>query len=63
MSSPNAKDFAVEKVNTIKELCNDLKCIENKDIRNYGISKIDYLSDRILEHLEYLEVKENESNE
>lgn len=63
MSSPNAKDFAVEKVNTIKQLCDDLKYTENKELRIFGVEKIKYLANGINEHLEYLDIKENESNE
>lgn len=63
MSSPNAKDFAIEKVNRIKQLCNDLKYAENKELRIWGIQKIETLVLGIEEHLEYLDIKESESNE
>ena len=54
----NAKDFALEKVNEIKQLCNDLKYTENKQLRVMGIERINYLAQGIEEHLEYLDIVE-----
>lgn len=55
-----AKDFAIKKVNEIREICYDLKYINNKELKNEAIDRIDYLSKRILEHLEYLDIKNEE---
>lgn len=63
MSELNAKDFALYKTAEIIQLCNDLKYTENKELRIFGIEKIQKLTEGIEEHLEYLEVKENENNE
>lgn len=58
MNSPNAKDFATEKINEIIEITYDLERINNKELLRSGIKRIQYLADRLSEHLEYLEVKE-----
>lgn len=63
MSSPNAKDFAMNKIKEIIEITYDLDRINNKELLRSGIKRIQYLAERLPEHLEYLEVKENESNE
>ena len=42
-----SKDFALDKVETIKQLCNDLKYMENKELRIIGIEKINYLANGI----------------
>ena len=57
MSKPTAKDFAIDKVNEIKQLCDDLKYADNKELRIFGIDKIRYLAKGIEEHLEYLDIK------
>lgn len=54
----NAKDFALCKTSEIIQLCNDLKYTKNKELRAFGIERIEYLTQRIEEHLEYLEIKE-----
>lgn len=61
MSEPNAKDFALEKASKIKQLCNDLKYAENKELRIWGIQKIETLALGIEEHLEYLDIKKIEA--
>lgn len=58
MSSPNAKDFATNKINEIIEITYDLDRINNKELLRAGIKRIQYLATRLPEHLEYLEVKE-----
>ena len=54
----NAKDFALAKISEIKQLCDDLKYAENKELRIFGIAKIYQLAKGIEEHLEYLEIVE-----
>ena len=54
-----AKDFALDKVKEILEICGDLHYIENKELRIKGIMQIEKLANGIAEHLEYLEVIEN----
>ena len=39
--SLNAKDFALCKTSEIIQLCNDLKHTENKELRIFGIEKIE----------------------
>lgn len=63
MSSPNAKDFAMNKIKEIIEITYDLDRINNKELLRSGIKRIQYLAERLPEHFEYLEVKENENNE
>lgn len=58
MGELTAKDFAIDKVEEIRQLCSDLKYIENKQLRIIGIERIEYLAKGILEHLEYLELKD-----
>lgn len=60
MNSPNAKDFASDKVKEIIGLTYDLDRINNKELLRAGIKRIQYLAERLPEHLEYLEVKEVE---
>ncbi len=62
MNSPNAKDFATEKIKEIIEITYDLERINNKELLRSGIKRIQYLADRLPEHLEYLEVKEEEKD-
>lgn len=63
MNSPNAKDFAMNKIKEIIEITYDLDRINNKELLRSEIKRIQYLAERLPEHLEYLEVKENESDE
>lgn len=58
MKSPNAKDFATDKIKEIIEITYDLDRIKNKELLRAGIKRIQYLAERLPEHLEYLEVKE-----
>lgn len=60
MSETNCKDWAIEKANEIKEICSDLKYGCNKQLKIIGLERIDYLASGILEHLEYLDIKESE---
>lgn len=62
MEEPNAKTFARDKLYRIIELCADLKYANDKELRIYGIEKINELANRTLEHLEYLEIKEIEED-
>ena len=57
-----AKDFAMSKVLEIEQLCQELKYINNKELRIFGIERINKLAEGIEEHLEYLEVI-NDKNE
>ena len=59
MGELTAKNFARDKANNIIELCDDLKYLENRELRIYGIEKIQKLAYGILEHLEYLDIKED----
>jgi hypothetical protein len=58
MRELTAKNFAQDKATEIIELCDDLKCINNKELKILGIEKIQKLAYGILEHLEYLDIKE-----
>lgn len=60
--SLTAKDFALYKTSEILQLCNDLKYAENKELRIFGIEKIEKLTKGIEEHLEYLEVVKGADN-
>lgn len=55
----NAKDFALIKISEIIQICDDLKYIENKELRIFGMEKIQKLAKGIEEHLEYLDIKKN----
>ena len=59
MSETNCKDWAIEKTNEIIQICNDLKYIDNKQLRVLAINRIEYLASRILEHVDYLDLKES----
>lgn len=59
MGELTAKKIAQDKANNIIELCDDLKYAENRELRIYGIEKIQKLAYGILEHLEYLDIKED----
>ena len=59
MGELTAKNFAQDKANNIIELCDDLKYAKNRELRIYGIEKIQKLAYGILEHLEYLDIKED----
>lgn len=56
----NCKDWAIDEANEIKEICEDLKYVGNKQLKQIGIERINYLASKILEHLVYLEIKESE---
>lgn len=56
----NCKEWTIDKANEIKEICTDLKYSSNKQLKIKGLELIDYLASRILEHLEYLDIKESE---
>ena len=60
--SLNAKDFALGKTSEIIQLCNDVKYIDNKELRIFAIEKIEKLAHGIEEHLEYLEVMKGADN-
>lgn len=60
MGGLTAKDFAIKKAEEIREICDDLKYINNKELKNESIDRIDLLSKRILEDLEYLDIKVEE---
>ena len=59
-NQPNAKTFAQNKINEIIEITYDLENANNKELLRAGIKRIRSLSERLTEHLEYLEVKEEE---
>lgn len=59
-NQPNAKTFAQNRINEIIEITYDLDRINNKELLRAGIKRIQYLAERLSEHLEYLEVKEEE---
>lgn len=63
MKELNAKNFALVKTTKIIQLCDDLKYVKNKELRIFGIEKIQKLAKGIEEHLEYLDVKEAEKVE
>lgn len=60
MSEENAKTWAIDETNEIKVILNDLKYINDKWLQQQAVLHIDYLTDRILEHLDYLDVKNME---
>lgn len=62
MEELTAKNFAQDKTNEIIGLCDDLKYCNNKAIRIYGIEQIQKLAYGILEHLDYLDIKESKEN-
>ena len=53
----NAKTWAIDKVNEIKSTVDDLKYVKDKWLQQQAILHIDYLADRVLEHLDYLDIK------
>ena len=57
---PNAKDFALQKANEIISITMDLKYARNMFLIHKGFEEIERLSNRIIEHLEYLDVCERE---
>lgn len=59
----NAKDFALYKAEEILQLCDDLICIENKTLRIQGLENIKRLTTGIKEHLEYLDIIEENKHE
>lgn len=56
----NAKTFAQDKINEIIEITYDLDRINNKELLRAGIKRIQYLAERLPEHIEYLELKKEE---
>ena len=57
----NSKDFALIKTSEIIQLCNDLFYVENKELRRTGLDKIQKLAEEIEEHLEYLDIKQEQN--
>lgn len=55
----NAKTWAIDKTKEIKSICDDLRYIKDEWLKQQAILHIDYLADRILEHLDYLDIKED----
>lgn len=62
MSETNCKDWAIEELNEIRQICKDFKYVRNRHLIEQGTERIDYLANRVLEHLEYLEIKESEES-
>lgn len=60
MGELTAKNFAENKVLEIIEICDDIKYMQNKQLRIEGVERIKYLANGIMEHLEYLDVKQIE---
>ena len=61
MSEANAKTWAIDKIKEIKSVISDLKYIQDRWLQQQAILHIEYLADRTLEHLDYLDIKkENE---
>ena len=58
-----AKDFALDKVKEILQICSDLHYIENKELKIKAIMQIEKLTAGIGEHLEYLDIKEDNIND
>lgn len=58
MGGLTAKDFAKDKVIEIIQLTDDLKFINNKELRQLALERLAKLAHGIMEHLEYLEIKE-----
>lgn len=58
----NAKDFAIVKATEIQQISQDIKYVENKEVRVFAIEKIYKLAEGILEHLEYLDVLDLEDD-
>lgn len=59
MEETNCRDWAIDEANEIREICQDLKYTQNRNLIKAGTERIDYLASRILEHLEYLFIKED----
>ena len=55
-----AKDFAIKKIAEIIQLCDDLHYIKNEELRAKGLIQIEKLVNGIEEHLEYLDIKNEE---
>lgn len=53
----DCKDFIKEEIEQIKEIADDLKYCNNKELRHKGLDIILYNIKKIEEHLEYLEIK------
>lgn len=58
MEGLTAKDFAKDKVIMIIQLTNDLKFIDNEELRQLALERLAKLAHEIMEYLEYLEIKE-----
>lgn len=54
----NAKELVREQIIEIEVLCEDLRYIKDKELRNNGIDRIRYIAQKIEENLEYLEAKQ-----
>ena len=54
-----AKDFAIDKVNEIKSIMWDLQYCRNIFLIHQGCEEVIKLANGILEHLEYLDLKED----
>lgn len=57
-----AKDFAIKKIAEIIQLCDDLHYIKNEELRAKGLIQIEKLVNGIEEHLEYLDIKNEEED-
>ena len=55
----NCRDWAIDEANEIREICQDLKYTQNRNLTRAGTERIEYLASKILEHLEYLDIKED----
>lgn len=56
----DCKDFIKDNIKNIKELSDDLKYCQNRELRHKGLDMILYQVGRIEEHLKYLEVKQGD---
>lgn len=63
MKEINCKDWAIEELNEIRQICKDFKYVCNRHLIELGTERIDYLASRTLEHLEYLDLKESEDKQ
>ena len=57
MSEANAKNWAIDKIKEIKSIISDLKYVQDEWLQQQAFLHIDYLADRTLEHLDYLDIK------
>lgn len=63
MSETNCRDWAIEELNEIRQICKDFKYVCNRHLIAKGTERIDYLASRTLEHLEYLDIKESDDKQ